>query len=176
MAAIASSLFRLAAAKMRLRDCETSTSKKPLGGSPLPAFQNGVEERFHPAALVRLSALENLPGCEQNLLAFGPGGTQEVNRSVGAPDAGDDQGQHRLLEGAQAESRTDHVEGHADQVRKQTEARNEIVPDEAEVRAIVVGHHAQEATERVEDEGSEVGGERDRKQRVGQPGQRVVRG
>jgi hypothetical protein len=52
MGAIASGLFRLAAGKMLLTDCETSTSKKPPGGVPLLIFREGVEERFHPAALV----------------------------------------------------------------------------------------------------------------------------
>ena len=47
--------------------------------------------------------------------------------------------------------------------------------DHVVVVALVVGHDAQEATERVEDEGAEVGGQRDSQQRVGQRGQLVVR-
>ena len=46
--------------------------------------------------------------------------------------------------------------------------------DHVVVVALVVGHDAQEATERVENEGAEVGGESDSEQRVGQRGQLIV--
>ena len=43
------------------------------------------------------------------------------------------------------------------------------------VVALVIGNHAEEATERIEDEGAEVGSERDGEQGVGQRRQLVMR-
>jgi hypothetical protein len=86
---------------------------------------------------------------------------QEVNGSVDAPDSGDAESEQWFLESSQVEDGTDQVKAMQVRLARRPKPWNEQMQDHIVVGPLVEGHDAQEATERVEDEGAEVGGEGD---------------
>jgi len=117
----------------------------------------------------------SLFGGEQDVFAFRFRCSKEVNAAIDAPDGRDAESEVRFFPGSIPEEGNDEVGGHAGEVSEQAEAWDEEVPYEAVVGAFVEGDDAQEATERVKNEGAEVGGECDGQNRTGQRRHLVVR-
>ena len=103
-----------------------------------------------------LVRIERLLARNQDRFSFGLRRAKEVNGSVDSPDCSNAESEERLFECAQVEYGTDQVEGHASQIGEETKAGDEQVQDHVVVRAFVEGDNAQEAAERIQDEGTEV--------------------
>src|ERR1700744_6114558 len=125
-----------------------------------------AEAKIHPEAATREpSSGDGLLAGKQHGLAFLFRRFEEVDGSVDAPGDGDAEREERFFGSAEVEGRTDQVEGHENQVGQQPEAGNKEVADETVIGALVEGHDAEEAAERVQDEGAEVGCEGDGNER-----------
>ena len=124
--------------------------QKRAGSSP--AGPVTLESRHYAAASARYKG-----GAPRRL-----GYTQEVDSAVQAPDQRYAQGQEWLHFGAIPHKGPYEVERHAGEIRNEPEQRYRNVPDKVELRMFVKGHHADNATQTIEQECAEVGCERHR--------------
>src|SRR5580700_4691299 len=132
------------------------------------------ESRCHPAVSSRERGRE-LSSCEQNFLALLLGRAEEVDAAIDAPQGGYSKCGERLHLCAEVKEGTGDIEAHQDQIRDEAKARNEGVLEEAVVGTAMIRDHAEEAAERVKDEGAEVRCESNGEQGIGKGGHGVVR-